>query len=91
MVSSSFIRRLEAMEKNIVRNPPVTALAWTSGLAARIEAALKETGNEKNVLTVHIRFRDAEAEEEWERELMRDNPKEAARLKTLLQGQIPLP
>jgi hypothetical protein len=37
---------------------------------------------------VHLTFSSAEAEEEWERDLMANNEKEATRLRTLLQGEM---
>jgi hypothetical protein len=49
----------------------------------------ERSGNDKGVWVVHLTFSSAEAEEEWERDLMANNEKEATRLRTLLQGEIP--
>jgi hypothetical protein len=37
---------------------------------------------------VHLRFADIDAEEAFERELRRDNPREAARLDALERGEV---
>jgi hypothetical protein len=58
---------------------------WTSSLAARIEKALPSFSN---VQLVHLRFANSGAEEAFEANIRKDNPKEAARLDALLRGEL---
>jgi len=83
-VVSAILKRLEALEEKIASRDGVhLVFCWTPSLARRIEPKLPS-----NYRTVHWRFPDIDAEEVFERELRKDNPREAARLDALERGEV---
>ena len=85
MTSNALIKRLEALEKAIVCQPPELIFVWTKSLADRIEPLLPKNRNYRLV-----RYAERPDEDEaFEAKLREQNPREAERLDLLLQGKIP--
>ena len=83
-MTSAILKRLEALEQKIASRDRVhLVFCWTPSIARRIEPRLPP-----NYLPVHWRFPDIDAEEAFERELRKDNPREAARLDALERGEV---
>jgi hypothetical protein len=58
---------------------------WTRSLGERIQKVLPAG----DIRLVWLRFADKDKEDQFEADLRKDNPKEAARLDALLRGEIP--
>jgi hypothetical protein len=87
VANNAIIKRIEALEGELSPPSTVTLInVWTRTLAEKIQARLPKG---KNIRLVHLTFKDAQAEQEWEALLRKDNPSEAKRIDALLRGEIP--
>jgi hypothetical protein len=85
--NNNIIRRLEAIEAAIAPTQrPVLVNVWTKSLANRIEQMLPQ---DRDYRLVSLTFSDEAKEAQFEADLPKDNPEEAAGLDALLRGEAP--